>query len=428
MNEFYTKNLKHNDPEVYEKLIKELHRQQNVIELIASENLPSLSILNAQGSVMTNKYAEGYPGKRYYGGCEFVDEAEILAISRVKKLFNCKFANLQPHSGSQANQAVLLALLKPHDTILGMSLASGGHLTHGAKPNLSGKWFNSIQYGVKKEGNDKDLIDYDEVKKLAEDHKPKLIIAGASAYPRIIDWAYFRKVADSIGAYLLVDMAHYAGLIAAKQYPNPINSADIVTSTTHKTLRGARSGMILTNNEELIKKINSSVFPGLQGGPLMHVMAAKAVTFGEALKPEFEIYIKNVIENAKILAQTLVNRGYRIVTGGTDSHIVWLDLTPKNLTGDVAEKVLEEAGIACNKNAIPFDPHPPKVTSGLRFGTPAATSRGFNVNDFTKVGNLIADILDSLLLEEKERVKINNNIKQTIVELCSKYPIYQEAF
>ena len=415
MNDFYTKNLKHNDPEVYETLIKELHRQQNVIELIASENLPSLSILNAQGSVMTNKYAEGYPGKRYYGGCEFVDEAEILAISRVKKLFNCKFANLQPHSGSQANQAVLFALLKPHDTILGMSLASGGHLTHGAKPNLSGKWFNSIQYGVKKEGNDKDLIDYDEVKKLAEDHKPKLIIAGASAYPRIIDWDYFRKVADSIGAYLLVDMAHYAGLIAAKQYPNPINSADIVTSTTHKTLRGARSGMILTNNEELIKKINSSVFPGLQGGPLMHVMAAKAVTFREALKPEFEIYIKNVIENAKILAQTLVNRGYRIVTGGTDSHIVWLDLTPKNLTGDVAEKVLEEAGIACNKNAIPFDPHPPKVTSGLRFGTPAATSRGFNVNDFTKVGNLIADILDSLLLDEKQRSTVKNYLKYRVI-------------
>ena len=341
---------------------------------------------------MTNKYAEGYPGKRYYGGCEFVDQAEEIALERVKKLFDCKYANLQSHSGAQANQAVFLALLQPQDTILGMSLASGGHLTHGAKPNLSGKWFNAIQYGVKKEGNDKDLIDYDEVETLAIENKPKMIIAGASAYPRIIDWKKFRLIADKVGAYLMVDIAHYSGLIAAKQYPNPIEYADVVTSTTHKTLRGARSAMILTNNEDISKKINSAVFPGLQGGPLMHVMAAKAVSFGEALKPEFQEYIKNVITNAKMLAQTLVNRGFRIVTGGTDSHIVWLDLTPKNLTGDNAEKILEEVGIACNKNAIPYDPNPPKITSGLRFGTAAATSRGFNENDFREVAEMISSI------------------------------------
>ena len=428
MSDIYTSFLKDADPEVFSSLSKELNRQQNVIELIASENLPSLAVLNAQGSVMTNKYAEGYPGRRYYGGCEFVDVAEEIALERVKELFNCKHANVQPHSGSQANQAVLLALLQPHDTILGMSLASGGHLTHGAKPNLSGKWFNAIQYGVKKEGNDKDLIDYEEVEKLAKEHKPKMIIAGASAYPRIIDWKHFRKIADSINAYLFVDMAHYSGLIAAKQYPNPIEHAHIVTSTTHKTLRGARSGMILTNNEDLIKKINSAVFPGLQGGPLMHVMAAKAVTFGEALKPDFQIYIKNVITNAKKLAEVLVQRGFRIVTGGTDCHIIWLDLTPKNLTGDKAEKLLEEAGIACNKNAIPYDPQPPKITSGLRFGTPAATSRGFNESDFDKVGNIIADVLDSLLLDEKKRSTIIQEARKNVIELCSKYPIYKEAY
>jgi len=428
MSDIYTSYLKEADPEVFSSLSKELNRQQNVIELIASENLPSLAVLNAQGSVMTNKYAEGYPGRRYYGGCEFVDVAEEIALERVKKLFNCKYANVQPHSGSQANQAVLLALLQPHDKILGMSLASGGHLTHGAKPNLSGKWFNAIQYGVKKEGNDKDLIDYEEVEKLAKEHKPKMIIAGASAYPRIIDWKHFRKIADSINAYLFVDMAHYSGLIAAKQYPNPIEHAHIVTSTTHKTLRGARSGMILTNNEDLIKKINSAVFPGLQGGPLMHVMAAKAVTFGEALKPDFQIYIKNVITNAKKLAEVLVQRGFRIVTGGTDSHIIWLDLTPKSLTGDKAEKLLEEAGIACNKNAIPYDPQPPKITSGLRFGTPAATSRGFNENDFDKVGNIIADALDSLLLDEEKRSTIIQEARKSVIELCSKYPIYKEAY
>ncbi len=428
MGEIYKENLKNSDPEVYGTIERELQRQQNQIELIASENITSLAVLNAQGSVMTNKYAEGYPGRRYYGGCEYVDQVEIIALERVKKLFNCKFANLQSHSGAQANQAVFLALLQPHDTILGMSLASGGHLTHGAKPNLSGKWFNAVQYGVKKDGNDKDLIDYDEVEKLAEEHKPKIIIAGASAYPRIIDWKKFSQIAKKVGAYLVVDMAHYSGLIAAKQYPNPIEYADVVTSTTHKTLRGARSAMILTNNEDLIKKINSAVFPGLQGGPLMHVMAAKAVTFGEALKPEFEQYIKNVIVNAKTLSETLVQRGFRIVTGGTDSHIVWLDLTPKDLTGDKAEKLLEDVGIACNKNAIPYDPNPPKITSGLRFGTSAATSRGFNIDDFNKVGHMIADLLDSLLLSENEREKICISTNKKVLEMCSNYPIYNEAY
>jgi len=428
MSDLYNKNIKETDPEVYATLQRELERQQNQIELIASENIASLSTLNAQGSVMTNKYAEGYPGKRYYGGCEFVDQAEEIALSRVKKLFNCNFANLQPHSGAQANQAVFLALLKPHDTFLGMSLASGGHLTHGAKPNISGKWFNAIQYGVKKEGNDKDLIDYDEVESLALQHKPKIIIAGASAYPRIIDWKKFRVIADKVGAYLMVDMAHYSGLIAGKQYPNPIEFSDVVTSTTHKTLRGARSAMILTNNEEIYKKINSAVFPGLQGGPLMHVMAAKAVSFGEALKPEFEEYSKKVVMNAKALSETLIKKGFRIVTGGTDSHLVWLDLTPKGLTGNEAEKILEEVGIACNKNAIPYDPQPPKITSGLRFGTAAATSRGFNESDFIEVANLISDMLDSLSLKQEEKNDIFKLTRNKVLSLCKKYPIYKEAF
>ena len=425
---FFNENIKDADPEVFETLNKELERQQNQIELIASENIASKAVLNAQGSVMTNKYAEGYPGNRYYGGCEFVDEAENIALERVKKLYNCKYANLQPHSGAQANQAVFLALLKPHDTILGMSLASGGHLTHGAKPNLSGKWFNPIQYGVKKDGNDKDLIDYEEVEALALEHKPKLIIAGASAYPRVIDWKKFRDIADKVGAYFLVDMAHYSGLIAGNQYPSPIEHAHIVTSTTHKTLRGARSAMILTNDEALIKKINSAVFPGLQGGPLMHVMAGKAVAFGEALKPEFEDYIKKVISNAKVLASSLVNNGFKIVTGGTDSHIVWLDLTPKNVTGDKAEKILEDVGIACNKNAIPYDPNPPKITSGLRFGTAAATSRGFNETDFSEIGDMISEVLDNIHQNEDNQKQFISSMKDRIISMCKKYPIYNEAF
>ena len=428
MKKLYNQSIKEADPEVYETLEKELTRHQNQIELIASENIASLAILNAQGSVMTNKYAEGYSGKRYYGGCEFVDQAEDIAIERVKKLYGCKFANLQPHSGAQANQAVFLALLKPHDTFLGMSLASGGHLTHGAKPNISGKWFNAIQYGVKKDGNDKDLIDYDEVEKLANEHKPKIIIAGASAYPRVIDWKKFRNISDNIGAYFMVDMAHYSGLIAGKQYPNPIEYADVVTSTTHKTLRGARSAMILTNNEDIYKKVNSAVFPGLQGGPLMHVMAAKAVSFGEALKPEFSEYISEVISNAKILANVFIQRGFRVVTGGTDSHIVWLDVSPKNLTGDKAEKLLEDVGIACNKNAIPYDPNPPKITSGIRFGTAAATSRGFNNNDFKEVGNIISDVLDSLLKNPEDQKIILKNTREKILQMCKNYPIYQEAY
>lgn len=425
---FFNDNIKDADPEVYETLKKELQRQQNQIELIASENIASKAVLNAQGSVMTNKYAEGYPGNRYYGGCEFVDEAENIALERVKELYNCKYANLQPHSGAQANQAVFLALLQPHDTILGMSLASGGHLTHGAKPNLSGKWFNPIQYGVKKDGNDKDLIDYEEVEALALEHKPKLIIAGASAYPRTIDWKKFRDIADKVGAYLLVDMAHYSGLIAGKQYPNPIEHAHIVTSTTHKTLRGARSAMILTNDETLIKKINSAVFPGLQGGPLMHVMAGKAVAFGEALKPEFQDYIKKVITNAKALSSSLVNNGFKIVTGGTDSHIVWLDLTPKGVTGDKAEKILEDVGIACNKNAIPYDPNPPKITSGLRFGTAAATSRGFNDSDFSEIGNMISEVLDNIHQSEDNQKQFISSMKDKVINMCKKYPIYTEAF
>ena len=425
---FFNDNIKDADPEVYETLKKELERQQNQIELIASENIASKAVLNAQGSVMTNKYAEGYPGNRYYGGCEFVDEAENIALERVKELYNCKYANLQPHSGAQANQAVFLALLQPHDTILGMSLASGGHLTHGAKPNLSGKWFNPIQYGVKKDGNDKDLIDYEEVEALALEHKPKLIIAGASAYPRTIDWKKFRDIADKVGAYLLVDMAHYSGLIAGKQYPNPIEHAHIVTSTTHKTLRGARSAMILTNDETLIKKINSAVFPGLQGGPLMHVMAGKAVAFGEALKPEFQDYIKKVITNAKALSSSLVNNGFKIVTGGTDSHIVWLDLTPKGVTGDKAEKILEDVGIACNKNAIPYDPNPPKITSGLRFGTAAATSRGFNDSDFSEIGNMISEVLDNIHQSEDNQKQFISSMKDKVINMCKKYPIYNEAF
>ena len=425
---FFNENIKDADPEVFETLNKELERQQNQIELIASENIASKAVLNAQGSVMTNKYAEGYPGNRYYGGCEFVDEAENIALDRVKKLYNCKYANLQPHSGAQANQAVFLALLKPHDTILGMSLASGGHLTHGAKPNLSGKWFNPIQYGVKKDGNDKDLIDYEEVEALALEHKPKLIIAGASAYPRVIDWKKFRDIADKVGAYFLVDMAHYSGLIAGNQYPSPIEHAHIVTSTTHKTLRGARSAMILTNDEALIKKINSAVFPGLQGGPLMHVMAGKAVAFGEALKPEFEDYIKKVISNAKVLASSLANNGFKIVTGGTDSHIVWLDLTPKNVTGDKAEKILEDVGIACNKNAIPYDPNPPKITSGLRFGTAAATSRGFNETDFSEIGDMISEVLDNIHQNEDNQKQFISSMKDRVINMCKKYPIYNEAF
>jgi glycine hydroxymethyltransferase len=376
--------------------------------------------LEAQGSIHTNKYAEGYPGSRYYGGCEYVDIAEEIAISRVKKLYGCSYANVQPHSGAQANGAVFLALIKPNDTILGMSLDAGGHLTHGAKPSQSGKWFNPVQYGVNEEG----LIDYDQVESLAKEHKPKLIIAGGSAYSRKIDFKKFREVADMVGAYLLVDMAHYSGLVAAGEYPNPIEYADVVTSTTHKTIRGPRGGMILSNNLDLGKKFNSAVFPGLQGGPLMHVIAAKAVAFGEALQPEFKKYIQQVISNAKKLGETLVDHGFNLASGGTDTHLLLVDLTPKGLTGDLAEASLERANITCNKNSIPFDPMPPKVTSGIRVGTPAATTRGFNNNDFIKVGDLIAETLDGLQNNPEDNSKIEENVRMQVKELCDKYPIY----
>ena len=417
---FFNDDINSYDPILSKFINQELIRQQNQIELIASENIVSKSVLQAQGSVLTNKYAEGLPGKRYYGGCEFVDEVEKLAIDRAKKLFNANFANVQPHSGAQANQAVFLSLLEPGDTILGMSLDAGGHLTHGAKPNISGKWFNAIQYGVRKEDA---LINFDEIEKLSIEHKPKLIIAGGSAYSRIIDFKKFREIANKVGAFLLVDMAHFSGLVAGGVHPNPIHFADVVTTTTHKTLRSGRGGMILTNHEELFKKINSAVFPGLQGGPLMHVIAGKAAGFGEALTDEFRTYAKNIVLNAQCLANTLINRGYDIVSGGTDNHIVLLSLKDKNITGSSAEIALENAGLTCNKNGIPFDPLPPTITSGIRFGTAAATTRGFKVEEFELVGNFIADVLDEFIdnnSSEKQEQMTYNKVK----ELCKKFPIY----
>ena len=417
---FFNKDIADYDPSLSSIINKELFRQQNQIELIASENIVSRSVLQAQGSVLINKYAEGLPGKRYYGGCEFVDEVEQLAINRAQKLFNAKFVNVQPHSGAQANQAVFLSLLKPGDTILGMSLAAGGHLTHGAKPNLSGKWFNAIQYGVRK---DNSLIDFDEIEKLTLEHKPKLIIAGGSAYSRIIDFKKFREIADKVNAFFLVDMAHFSGLVAGGVHPNPIDYADIVTTTTHKTLRSGRGGMILTNNENFFKKINSAVFPGLQGGPLMHVIAGKAAGFGEALTDEFKVYAKNIISNAQTLSYTLLNRGFEIVSGGTDNHIVLLSLKSKNITGTNAETALENAGLTCNKNGIPFDPLPPTITSGIRFGSAAATTRGFGSEEFALIGNFIADVLDSF-----DNGQSNEECEKTVFEdvkkLCSKFPIY----
>ena len=417
---FFNKDINNYDTNLSEMLDKELYRQQNQIELIASENIVSKSVLQAQGSVLTNKYAEGYPGKRYYGGCEFVDEVEQLAIDRAKKLFNANFVNVQPHSGAQANQAVFLGILKPGDTILGMSLAAGGHLTHGAKPNLSGKWFNSIQYGVRKEDS---LIDFDEIERLSIEYKPKLIIAGGSAYSRIIDFQKFREIANKINAYLLVDMAHFSGLVAGGAHPNPIEFADIVTTTTHKTLRSGRGGMILTNNSDLMKKINSAVFPGLQGGPLMHVIAGKAAGFGEALSDEFKLYAKNIVLNAQCLSNTLIERGYKIVSGGTDNHIVLLSLQDKNITGASAEVALENSGLTCNKNGVPFDPHPPTITSGIRFGSAAATTRGFKTNEFKMVGNFIADVLDhfdnNISNSEQEKIILDN-----VKKICDKFPIY----
>ncbi len=421
---FFESSLTQTDPAVLEAIKNEYHRQNDQIELIASENIVSKAVLEAQGTILTNKYAEGYSGKRYYGGCEHVDVVEDICIDRIKKLFNAGFANVQVHSGSQANQAVFLALLKPGDTIMGMSLAAGGHLTHGAPPNESGKWFNAIQYGVRK---DTALIDYDEVENLALENKPKLIIAGGSSYPRIIDFKKFKEIADKVGALFLVDMAHFAGLVATGLYPNPLEFADVVTSTTHKTLRGPRGGIILTNNEAHAKKINSAVFPGLQGGPLMHVICAKAVAFGEALQPDFKKYIESVVSNSKILSEVMLERGLEVVSGGTDTHLVLVDLRPKKITGKAAEKSLENAGITCNKNGVPFDPESPFVTSGIRLGTPAGTSRGFGKEEFRIVGNLIGDVLDGLSLNPEDNSKVEKEVKSKVKALCEKFPIYSTA-
>ena len=421
-SKFLTEELATRDPEIFGAIGKELTRQENGIELIASENIVSRAVMEAQGSVLTNKYAEGYPGKRYYGGCEFVDIAEELARERAKKLFGAQYVNVQPHSGSQANQGVMMALLQPGDTILGMALSSGGHLTHGAAPNQSGKWFNAIQYGVRKEDA---LLDYDEAERMAKEHKPKMIVAGASAYPRVIDFKRFREIADSVGAILFVDMAHYAGLIAAGAYPSPVPHAHVVTTTTHKTLRGPRGGMILTNDEDIAKKVNSAIFPGIQGGPLMQVVAAKAVCFAEALTPEFKEYGHAIIRNAKVLAETLKEGGFDIVSGGTDSHIVLLDLRPKKLTGNIVEKVLEEAGMTCNKNAVPFDPEKPMVTSGVRLGTPAATTRGFGEAEWRQVGQMINTVLDGLAQNGAEGNKaIEKEVREKVRALCARFPIY----
>lgn len=409
------------DPEVAEAIEHELVRQQDQIEMIASENIVSSAVLQAQGSVLTNKYAEGYSGRRYYGGCEYVDVVETLAIERAKKLFNCEFVNVQPHSGAQANQAVFLALLSPNDTVLGMSLASGGHLTHGSAPNLSGKWFNAVQYGVSRQTG---LIDFDEVRDLAKEHKPKMILAGASAYPRQIDFSKFREIADEVGALLMVDMAHISGLVATGLHPSPVPYADIVTSTTHKTLRAGRGGIILTNNVELGKKINSAVFPGLQGGPLMHAIAGKAVGFKEALEPEFKTYIQSVIDNAIRLGEVLKERGLDLVSDGTDTHLVLVDLRPKGLTGNITEVSLEAAGITCNKNGVPFDPEKPMVTSGVRLGTPAGTTRGFGLSEFEQVGHIIGDVLDGLASNKSDNSVAEKQARAQILELCQRFPIY----
>ncbi|WP_417593797.1 serine hydroxymethyltransferase [Parasphingorhabdus sp.] len=419
---FFDFSVEESDPAVAGAINAELSRQQNQIELIASENIVSKAVLQAQGSVFTNKYAEGYPGRRYYQGCAPSDDVETLAIERAKQLFDCGFANVQPHSGAQANGAVMLALVKPGDTILGMSLDAGGHLTHGAKPAQSGKWFNAVQYGV---NDDDHLINYEEVEALAKEHQPKLIIAGGSAYPREIDFAKFRAIADSVGALFMVDMAHFAGLVAAGLHPSPLGYADVVTTTTHKTLRGPRGGMILTNDEAIAKKINSAVFPGLQGGPLMHVIAAKAVAFGEALRPEFTSYCAAVIENAKILAATLKERGADVVAGGTDTHLALIDLSPLGVTGRDADEALERAGITCNKNSIPNDPQPPMKTSGIRVGSPAGTTRGFGPAEFRLIGDMVADVLDGLREKgEGGDPAVESDVRERVQALCDRFPIY----
>ncbi len=421
LNSFFKLKLQDADKELYDSVRDEFTRQQNHIELIASENIVSKAVLEAQGSILTNKYAEGYPGKRYYGGCEHVDVSENLAIERAKKLFDCKFANVQPHSGAQANGAIYLALLKPGDTTLAMSLNSGGHLTHGAKPAQSGKWFNALHYEVDKETG---LIDYDAVEKLAKENKPKLIIAGGSAYSRIIDFKRFREICDKVGAYLLVDMAHFSGLVAGGAYPNPTKYADVVTSTTHKVLRGPRGGIILTNNEELIKKFNSAIFPGLQGGPLMHVIAAKAVCFKEALSEDFKAYTKNVINNARVLSESLTKKGIKIFSGGTDTHLMLLDLRLFNVTGKDAQASLGRSNITCNKNGIPFDTESPMITSGIRLGTPACTTRGFGEQEFKLIAELIYKVIKGLSENKSDNSRIEKEVKKEIIDLCATFPIY----
>ncbi len=419
---FFVRPISETDPEIWAAIQGELGRQQNEIELIASENIVSKDVLEAAGSVLTNKYAEGYPGRRYYAGCEHVDVAESLAIDRVKRLFDCQFANVQPNSGSQANQGVFMALLKPGDTILGLSLAAGGHLTHGAPPNQSGKWFNAKQYGVRKDDN---LIDFDEVEKLAKEHKPAIIIAGGSAYPRVIDFARFRKIADEVGAYLMVDMAHFAGLVATGVHPSPFPHAHIATSTTHKTLRGPRGGLILTNDEAIAKKVNSAIFPGIQGGPFMHIIAAKAVAFQEALQPSFKLYAQAVVNNARALGETLKAGGLDLVSGGTDTHLLLVDMRPKGLTGKDAEAALGRANITCNKNGVPFDPEKPMVTSGIRLGSPTGTTRGFGISEFQSVGEMILEVLDSLVANGADaNSDIESSVKAKVIELCGRYPVY----
>ncbi|MDG4650193.1 serine hydroxymethyltransferase [Roseibacterium sp. SDUM158017] len=419
---FFTEHLESRDPEIFGAIRKELGRQRDEIELIASENITSAAVMEAQGSVMTNKYAEGYPGRRYYGGCDYVDIAENLAIERAKQLFGCGFANVQPNSGSQANQGVFTALLQPGDTILGMSLDAGGHLTHGAKPNQSGKWFNAIQYGVREQ----DLqVDYDQIAALAAQHRPKMIIAGGSAIPRVIDFARMREIADGVGAYLLVDMAHFAGLVASGHYPSPFPHAHVATTTTHKTLRGPRGGMILTDDEALAKKFNSAIFPGIQGGPLMHVIAAKAVAFGEALRPEFRDYQAQVIANAQALAEQLMKGGLDIVTGGTDTHLMLVDLRPKGVKGNATEKALGRAHITCNKNGIPFDTEKPTITSGIRLGSPAATTRGFGETEFRQVGDWITEVVEGLAANgEDGNSAVEAKVAAEVVDLCRRFPIY----
>ncbi|MFQ5622849.1 MAG: serine hydroxymethyltransferase [Paracoccaceae bacterium] len=420
---FFTEDLSSRDPDIFGAIENELGRQRDEIELIASENIVSRAVMQAQGSVMTNKYAEGYPGRRYYGGCEFVDVAETLAIERARELFGAGFVNVQPNSGSQANQGAFMAMMSPGDTFLGMELASGGHLTHGARPNQSGKWFNAVPYGVRQQDS---LIDYDRLAELAKEHRPKVIVAGGSAIPRQIDFARFREIADSVGARLMVDMAHFAGLVAAGVHPSPMPFADVVTTTTHKTLRGPRGGMILTNDEALAKKINSAIFPGLQGGPLMHVIAAKAVAFGEALRPEFRAYAAQVVENAQALADTLMQGGLDIVTGGTDTHVMLVDLRPKGVKGNATEKALGRANITCNKNGIPFDPEKPTITSGIRLGTPAATTRGFAAEEFRAVGEMICEVVDGLAANgEDENAAVETAVRARARDLCGRFPIYR---